>query len=82
MSLVFGVRCTEPNTHCWGLTVKNGWIDLEHGEDWVVNSMGIVAYRGHMLLIATLSQHNDTMASDVSLNEQLARLAAESGTLP
>lgn len=62
--------------------VKNGWLDLEHGRDWVINSIGIVTYRGQTLLIATLSQHNDTMASGVSLDEQLAKLAAESVTLP
>jgi beta-lactamase class A len=62
--------------------VKNGWLDLEHGRDWVINSIGIVTYRGQTLLIATLSQNNDSMASGVSLDEHLAKLAAESVTLP
>lgn len=62
--------------------VKNGWLDLEEGTDWVINSMGIVTYHGQTLLIATLSQHNESMASGVSLDQQLAKLAAESVTVP
>jgi beta-lactamase class A len=62
-------------------SVKNGWLDLEQGRDWVINSIGIVTYRGQTLLIATLSQNNHTMAAGVSLDEQLAKLAAESVTV-
>lgn len=63
-------------------SVKNGWLRLENGRDWVVNSVGIVAYRGQTLLIATLSQHNHSMESGMSLDEQLAKLAAEAVTVP
>jgi len=62
--------------------VKNGWLDLEEGRDWVINSIAIVTYQGQTLLIATLSQHLHTMESGVSLDEQLAKLAAESVPVP
>lgn len=63
-------------------SVKNGWLRLEDGRDWVVNSMGIVTHGGQTLLIATLSQHSHTMEAGVSLNEQLAKLAVQSVTVP
>ncbi len=63
-------------------SVKSGWLDLERGRDWVINSMGIVTYKGQTLLIATLVQREHTMASGVALNEQLAKPAAESVTVP
>ena len=61
--------------------VKNGWLDLEEGRDWVINSLGIVTYQGHTLLLATLTQNNHSMEAGVSLNEQLSKLAAESVTV-
>lgn len=69
----------DPDT---SYAVKNGWLRLEDGRDWVVNSVGIVTSRGQTLLIATLSQHNHSMASGVSLDEELAKLAARSVTVP
>jgi hypothetical protein len=48
----------------------------------VINSLRVVTHNGQKLLIATLSQRNDTMADGVMLNEQLAKLAAASVTVP
>lgn len=58
--------------------VKNGWLNLDGETDWAVNSDGIVAYQGQTLLIAVLTQNNDTVYSGVALVQQLAQLAAQS----
>lgn len=62
--------------------VKNGWLDLQSGRDWVVNSIGIVTYKGDTLLIATLSMNGHSMESGIALDEHLARLAAQAVTVP
>lgn len=63
-------------------SVKNGWLDLENGRNWVINSIGVVTHKGQTLVIAVLSRHNHTMASGVSLGEELAKQAAQSVTVP
>lgn len=65
----------DPDT---GFAVKNGWLNLDGDSDWAVNSDGIVVYHGQTLLIAALTQNNDTVYSGVALVERLARLAAQS----
>lgn len=57
--------------------VKNGWLNLDGDTDWAVNSEGIVTYRAQTLLIAVLTQNNDTVYSGVDLVQQLAPLAAQ-----
>jgi hypothetical protein len=38
---------------------KNGWLAIDGDDDlWAVNSDGIVAVQGHMLLVSVLTQHN------------------------
>lgn len=58
--------------------VKNGWLNLDGDRDWAVNSEGIVIYHGQTLLIAALTQNNDTVYSGVALVQRLAQQAAQS----
>lgn len=58
--------------------VKNGWLNLDGDSDWAVNSVGIVTYHGQTVLIAALTQNNDTVYSGVALVQRLAQVAARS----
>jgi beta-lactamase class A len=63
---------------------KNGWLAVDnsngygHDDDdrWIVTSLGVVTVRGHQLLLAALTQHNESMATGVALVQRLARLVA------
>jgi hypothetical protein len=57
--------------------VKDGWLNTNGDTDWAVNSDGIITYDGQMLLIAALSQNNDTVYDGVDLVQQLAQVAAQ-----
>ena len=57
--------------------VKNGWLGV--GTDnglWAVNSLGVVTVDGHTVLIAVMTQHNDSYAAGVTRVERLVRAAA------
>ncbi|MBO0701905.1 MAG: hypothetical protein J2P38_03165 [Candidatus Dormibacteraeota bacterium] len=58
--------------------VKDGWLNLDGDTDWAINSDAIVTYHGQTLLIAVLTQNDETEYSGVRLVEQLAPLAAQS----
>ncbi len=58
--------------------VKNGWLNMSGDTGWAVNSDGIVTYHGQTLLIAVLTQNNDTVYTGVDLVQQLSPLAAQS----
>lgn len=57
--------------------VKDGWLNLSGDTDWTINSDGVITYHGQTLLISTLTMNNATMASGVTLDQQLASLAAQ-----
>jgi len=61
-----------------GFAVKNGWLNMNGDSDWAITSDGIVTYQGQTLLIAALTQNNDTMSDGVALVQQLAQVAAQS----
>lgn len=65
----------DPGTE---FAVKDGWLNLDGDTDWAVTSDGIVVYHGQTLLIAALTQNNDTVYAGVELVQQLAELAAQS----
>jgi beta-lactamase class A len=56
--------------------VKNGWLPRSATDLWVINSIGEVTYHGQHLLIAVMSDNNETENSGISLVENLARKAA------
>jgi beta-lactamase class A len=58
--------------------VKNGWLSLTNEDDgrWAVNSLGVLTVHGHQLLIAVLTQHNESEADGIALVQSLARAAA------
>ncbi len=60
--------------------VKDGWLNINGDTDWAVTSEGIVTYDGQTLLIAALTQNNDTVYTGIQLVQQLAQLAAQSVT--
>jgi hypothetical protein len=77
----------EPD-QAWGVTaaadsgtsyeVKNGWLPRPEWNDlWEVNSIGSVTHNGHHLLIAVMSSYDASMASGISLVEEIAQKAAD-----
>jgi len=58
--------------------VKNGWLNTSGDTDWAVTSDGIVIYHGQVLLIAALTQNDDSVSTGVALVQQLAQAAAQS----
>jgi hypothetical protein len=55
--------------------LKNGWL-LRPDGTWVVNSIGGVSHRGHLLLIAVLSDHDASETAGIGLTRSLATAAA------
>jgi beta-lactamase class A len=74
----------EPDQQ-WGVTaaagdgtefwVKNGW--LPNPDLWEINSIGQVTHDGQHLLVAVLSEDNDTESGGISLVENIAQQAAD-----
>lgn len=62
----------DDGTEFW---VKNGW--LPNPDLWEINSIGEVTHDGQRLLIAVLSDDNDTESGGISLVENIARHAAD-----
>ncbi|MFJ8847167.1 serine hydrolase [Streptomyces cyaneofuscatus] len=52
--------------------LKNGWLPRETTNLWVVNSLGLVEYRGHSLLVAVLTDDQLTREAGISLVERTA----------
>jgi hypothetical protein len=68
---VGGGQHAGDGTEFW---VKNGW--LPNPDLWEINSIGQVTHDGQHLLIAVLSEDNDTESGGISLVENIARHAA------
>jgi hypothetical protein len=58
--------------------VKNGW--LPNPARWEINSIGEVTHDGQMLLIAVLSDDNQTEDDGIDLVQQIAQEAADAVT--
>ena len=56
--------------------VKNGWLPDPTTGLWEINSIGQVVHDGQRMLIAVLSEGNDTEDSGISLVESIAQTAA------
>ncbi len=56
--------------------VKNGWLPDPTTGLWEINSIGQVVHDGQRMLIAVLSEGNDTEDSGISLVESVAQAAA------
>jgi beta-lactamase class A len=58
--------------------VKNGWLSLTDEDDgrWAVNSLGVLTVNGHTMLIAVLTQHNESESDGIALVQALAKAAA------
>ncbi|MQY11824.1 hypothetical protein SRB5_19430 [Streptomyces sp. RB5] len=69
----------------WGVTaasdpgadriLKNGWLPRTRTKLWDVNSIGVVAYEGHELLVSVLSADQRTREDGIALVERVARTA-------
>ncbi|MEV0092221.1 serine hydrolase [Streptomyces sp. NPDC050738] len=55
--------------------LKNGWLSRETTKLWVVNSMGVVEYGGHSMLVVVLTDSQLTREAGISLIEQTATAA-------
>jgi hypothetical protein len=81
------MRHVEPS-QAWGVTkaatpktvyaVKNGW--LPDPQLWVIDSIGVVHHRGHLLLLAVLSNDQPSEAVGVAQAEAAATAAARTIT--
>lgn len=58
--------------------VKNGWLPRSDTGLWVINSIGTVQRNGHELLIAALSDGNQSESDGISLVQSVAQAAAGS----
>ena len=56
------------------LALKNGWLPLEDGGDWQVNSIGWVDGDGRDYLIAVLTKNNDTEGDGIASIQGLSPL--------
>jgi len=64
--------------------IKNGWLSVENtnGEDekdddrWIVTSLGIVTVNAQQVLMAILTQHQDSYQDGVELTQELAKAVA------
>jgi hypothetical protein len=56
--------------------VKNGWLSVtDDGDLWAVNSIGIVTVDGHTVLVAVMTQHDDSLDDGIDRVETLAAAA-------
>jgi hypothetical protein len=56
---------------------KNGWLGVDDDNGlWAVNSAGIVSVHGHTVLLAVLTQHDDSEQSGIDLVQSLAQSTA------
>ena len=55
---------------------KNGWLGVSADHyRWAVNSVGVVTVHRHVLLVAVMTQHDQSYAAGIRRVEQLARAA-------
>jgi hypothetical protein len=69
----------------WGVTVaashgsspavKNGWMADSGDASWVVNSIGVITYTGHTVLVAVLADQQPSESAGISADEAAARVA-------
>jgi len=53
--------------------VKDGWLAVaDDGDLWTVNSVGVVTVHGHTVLVAVMTQHEDSYSSGIARVETLA----------
>lgn len=69
----WGVSAARSPGSRWAL--KNGWLQRNTTDLWVINSVGQVKVHGHRYLVSVLSDGNPTMESGISLVERAARAA-------
>ncbi len=83
------LRAVEPAQH-WGVTaaaaartrpaVKNGWLPVGPGGQWVINSIGIISHAGQQLLVVVLSCGQPSEAAGIDQVQAAARAAASAIT--
>jgi hypothetical protein len=79
------MRHVEP-AQAWGITaaatshtrpaVKNGWLPVGPGGQWVINSIGVIRHAGQRLDIAVLSSGQPSEAAGIRQAQAAARAAA------
>ena len=56
--------------------LKNGWLPLDGGGSWIVNSLGVTTVDHEPVLLAVLTEHQPSEQAGIDLVEALARTAA------
>ena len=52
--------------------VKDGWLAVaDDGDLWTVNSVGVVTVHGHTVLVAVMTQHDDSYSGRIARVETL-----------
>jgi beta-lactamase class A len=82
--LILGLMRKVEADQRWGVGVtadagtdfanKNGWLSVISDDyRWLVNSLGVLTIHGQTVLLAVLTQHNQTFDAGIDLTEQIAR---------
>lgn len=57
--------------------LKDGWLPIDDDDGlWAIGSVGIVTSHGQQVVLAVLTQHDDSLADGIQLTESLARAVA------
>lgn len=63
--------------------LKDGWLPLDEDNGrWAIGSVGVLAVHGQQVVVAVLTQHNDTQPGGIELAESLAHAVAPAITPP
>jgi hypothetical protein len=80
---ILGLMRNVESDQRWGVGVaadagtdfanKNGWLAVDDDNDlWLVNSLGVLTIKGQTVLIAVLTQHNQSFNDGIALVQALA----------
>ncbi|NKQ55977.1 hypothetical protein HFP15_24160 [Amycolatopsis sp. K13G38] len=86
------MRQVEPD-QAWGISavadpgtataLKNGWLPVDDDNGlWAIGSVGIITLHGEQVLVAVLTQHDDSQGDGIELTQALARTLVPSITTP
>lgn len=66
-----------------GPALKNGWLPIDDDNGlWAIGSVGIVQLHGQRVLVAVLTEHDDSQQDGENLTESLVRALAPALTAP
>lgn len=69
----------DPTPSASDYLLKNGWLPRRTTNLWEINSIGEIQHNGQQYLVAVLSSNNKTMDSGITVVQQLAKAAVDTG---